>query len=75
MSRFAAQLEIAEIVAIKWGAPAGEIFDPGDGLRGDAFGGAVIDNAGAGHFGVLGMGMGAVAFAHGRGNATLCPGR
>ena len=74
MSGFAAQLEIAEIIAVEWCTPAGQILDTGHGFRGDPFGGAMIDNAGAGHFGVLGVGTGAVALANRGSDATLGPG-
>ncbi len=72
---FAAQLEIAEIVAVEGGAPAREILDARDGLGGDAGGGAMVDNAGPGHFGVLRMGTRAVARADGGGDTALRPGR
>ena len=74
MGGFAAQFEIAEIIAVEWGAPAGEVFDTGGGFSGDAFGGAVIDNTSPGHFGIDGMGVAAVAAAHRRRDAALRPG-
>ena len=75
MGGLAPEGEIAEIVAIEWRAPAGQVLDAGRGFGGDALGDAMVDNAGASYLRVLGMGVGVVAFTHGGGHTTLRPGR
>src|SRR5690606_13146271 len=46
MGGLAPQLEIAEIVAVEGRTPAGQVLDAGNGLGGNPFGSAMVDNAG-----------------------------
>ncbi|VDS06827.1 hypothetical protein DEVEQU_03992 [Devosia equisanguinis] len=69
------QLEIAEIVTIERRAPARQVLDPRHRLGSHPFSRTMVDNAGPGHFGILRMGMGAVALPHRCRYPALRPGR
>ena len=72
---FAAEDIVPERVAMEGRTPVREVLDACGGLRGHRFGDVLVDDAGAGLFGIDCVGMGRVTFAHRRGDAALGPGR
>ncbi len=74
MGGFAADRELAFEIAVEGNAVMQEIMDTGAGFARQPERDRLVDDAAADRDRVSGMRLGAVAIAHRRGNAALCPG-